>query len=149
MSSVTVNYEPYPFKYRVRAPADYEGDGPYFVSYDTLVIGYQGEVRDPVSDALLAKLCSDGTLFIYEGAPWDGPSSIALDTPSFMDASLAHDYLYELRAQGQIPASERANADRTMRLIAKQHGMWWPRRVWTYWAVRKCGGPFTRQPSHV
>lgn len=148
MTTPAVSYEKYPFKYRVRAPPEYEGGG-YYVSYQTHVRGYSATVSDPITGKFLARLFDTGQLTIYEGAPWDGPSGIALDTPSFMDASLAHDYLYEMIAQRGIPKSERRNADRTMRAIAKSHGMWWPRRVWTFWAVRKAGGPFTSIPSHV
>lgn len=149
VAHVTVQYERYPFLYRVRPEPDYDGPRPYRVQYDTLVVGYSAEVRDPVDGRLHALLTDDGKMTLFEGAVWDGASSIAIDTPSFMDASLCHDYLYEMIAQCLVPRHERKNADRTMRAIAKQHGMWWPRRIWTYWAVRKAGGPFTKFPSHM
>lgn len=139
---VTVQYEPFSYKYRVRpkVPQEY----PYFVSYETRVKGYAQEIRDPLTGDLWAKLTESGVLFIYEGAPWNGANS-AFDTESFIDASLAHDFLYLFMELGKIPQSCRRRADKTMRAIARNHGMWWPRRMWTFFGVRAGGASHARK----
>lgn len=141
--SITVQYEDFSFKYRVRPTVPQEHT--YFVYEQTFVKGYSFEISDPITGELWAQLRPSGMMFIYEGAPWDGPSGPAWDTPNFMDASLFHDYLYRAQELGKLPQSQRKKADKTMRAIAKKHGMWWPRRTWTFWGVRVGGGAHARK----
>ena len=81
-----------------------------------------------------------GKLSIFCGYAWDGPSGPAIDTKSFMRASLVHDALYQLMREGLLPQTCRKTADKIMRDVAKADGMSWPRRVWTYWGVRLGAG---------
>lgn len=133
---------PFEFKYRTKAPPDWgkHSDLPYRVFYPTFVRGYHGLVRDAVTGQLFAELRTDGTLIVYEGAPWDGPSGPAVDTPDFMDGSLAHDYLYRCIALGLVPRSQRKNADKTLAHINRHQGMRWFRNQYVYWGVRIGGG---------
>jgi len=87
----------------------------------------------------VAHLGKNGILTIYKGATWDGPSGPAIDSCDFLDASLAHDYLYHMIASGCLHQKYRKEADRTLRHLCKKFGMPWIRRQWVYWAVRLFG----------
>jgi len=80
-----------------------------------------------------------GQLTMKEHYCWDGPSGPAIDTVTFMRGSLVHDALYQLIRVGLLPMSKRKAADQEMQRICREDGMWWPRTVWTYWAVRLFG----------
>lgn len=78
-----------------------------------------------------------GALHILRGYVWDGGSGPAIDTATFMGASLVHDALYQLMREGVIDRKKyRKKADQIMRQISKESGMSWIRRQWIYWAVR-------------
>jgi len=78
-------------------------------------------------------------LTIQEGYAWDGPSGPAVDTQSFMRASCVHDALYQLIRIEKLPMKYRPFADAEMRRIAKEDGMPFLRRWWTWGAVRLFG----------
>ena len=82
-------------------------------------------------------LYRSGLLFIVRGYAWDGPSGPAIDTPSFMQASLVHDALYQLMREGLVDINYRKDADLMLYKLARQDGMWKLRALWTYWAVRR------------
>jgi hypothetical protein len=83
-------------------------------------------------------LRTNGWLTIFKGYAWDGPSGPAVDTANFMRASLVHDALYQLMRMEIIDGKTcRKQADIVMREITKETGMWWLRRKWCFWAVRK------------
>lgn len=84
---------------------------------------------------------------ISSGYTWDGPSGPAIDTPTFMRASLVHDALYQLIREDYLPRSMRKHADHIMRVIAEQDGMGAARRWWTWAAVRMFGGRALRKES--
>ena len=91
-------------------------------------------------DAILTQfitLCTTGLLYIRKGYAWDGPSGPAIDTPSFMQASLVHDALYQLMREGLVDINYRKDADLMLYKIAREDGMWSLRALWTYWAVRR------------
>lgn len=108
------------------------------VVYQTRVKNRKACITNP-RGALLAMLREDGALQIWQGYGWDGPSGPALDTRSFISASLVHDCLYQMIAVGELPLSCRKAADQTMRDIAKANGMGSVRRWYTYTAVRWFG----------
>lgn len=85
-------------------------------------------------------LFKDGTLFIHSGYWWDGPSGPAVDTVSFLRASLVHDALYQLMREGKVPQSCRKKADQIMRKIALEDRMSRKRAWWVYWGVRLGAG---------
>jgi hypothetical protein len=88
------------------------------------------------------KLTVNGWLTIRKGYAWDGPSGPAIDTPSFMRGSLVHDVLYQLMRLGRLDAdTDRETADRILREICVEDGMWRVRAWWVYQAVRRFAGP--------
>ena len=86
----------------------------------------------------------DRQLAIWEGYAWDGASGPAIDTPSFMRASLVHDVLYQCMRRGRISRELRREADRLLRDICIMDGMsrFMANRV--YNAVRLFGGRRSR-----
>jgi hypothetical protein len=80
-----------------------------------------------------AQLQDDGTLILEAGFCWDGPSGPAVDTPSFMRGSAAHDAFYRFMRLGLLPQSVREAADTLMYRLCREDGMW-PLRAW--WCTR-------------
>lgn len=81
-----------------------------------------------------------GVLTIREGFSWDGASGPCIDTPTVMQASLAHDALYLLIRQRKLPKSARLEADRTLRTLCLQGGVSTFRANYIYFFVRLFGG---------
>lgn len=78
------------------------------------------------------------------GYAWDGASGPAVDTESFMRASLFHDILYQMIREGILPKNFRGEADSLMRDVAIEDGMWRIRAMWSYGGVRLFGGGASR-----
>lgn len=85
-----------------------------------------------------------GYLTIKKGYAWDGASGVAIDTETFMRASLVHDALYQLLREGAIPKEWRKEADKMMRKIAINEGMWRIRAWYAWAAVRVFGGRYAK-----
>jgi hypothetical protein len=82
----------------------------------------------------------DGQLKIKSGYAWDGPSGPTIDTPSFMRGSLVHDALYQLMREGFLDTEVyREQADRILKEICLEDGMWAIRAEFVYSAVRRYG----------
>ena len=108
---------------------------------DQLIASTQIRVLYPVETAFL-KLETDGTLTIQPGYAWDGPSGITIDTKSFMRGSLFHDAVYQLLREGKLIIPDgRKLADKLLRAICIEDGMWKMRAWWVYRAVRAFGKP--------
>lgn len=104
-----------------------------------LIEDYEVEIRvTPESDVTTQYLDLDtnGKLTIRTGYAWDGPSGPTKDTESFMRGALVHDALYQLMRHQHIERHWRKQADKEMRRICREDGMFGPRRWWTYTAVR-------------
>ncbi len=84
-----------------------------------------------------------GWVSVRRGYAWDGPSGPALDTVSFMRASLLHDVLYQALREG-ADGFTRADADRAMYHEAVRCGMWRVRALWCWAAVRLFAGRYAR-----
>lgn len=85
-------------------------------------------------------LKSDGTLIIYQGYCWDGPSGPTVDTKDFMRGALVHDALYQCMRMGTLDAKKyRKTADDMMKKFCLEDGMSWFRAQYTYYAVRAFG----------
>jgi len=69
-------------------------------------------------------LSRDGVLTISAGYGWDGPSGPVVDRKSNMRASLAHDSLYQLMRQGELPHSDWRKADKEFAKLLKEDGAW-------------------------
>jgi hypothetical protein len=84
----------------------------------------------------------DGTLTLFKGYAWDGPSGPTIDTLSFMRGSLIHDGLYQLFREGHLDRLiYRDTADRILQRICLEDGMW-PIFAWlAYLGVHFFGAP--------
>ena len=78
-------------------------------------------------------------LTIKTGYAWDGASGPAIDTPSFMRASLVHDVLYQCMRQGRISRELRWQADALLRQMCLDAGMS-RLRAWYVWKCVKMFG---------
>lgn len=81
----------------------------------------------------------EGQLTIKAGFFWDGPSGPALDTKSFVRASLIHDSLYRIMKSGDLDISFRDQADLLMYDICIEDGMSKFRAGYVYRMVRLFG----------
>ena len=79
----------------------------------------------------------NGNLVVRSGYAWDGPSGPAVDTKSFMRASLVHDALYQLMRMGLLSVAWRKQADKLLYSICVTDGMWRWRAGLAYRAVRR------------
>lgn len=83
------------------------------------------------------RLSKNGVLVIKSGYAWDGPSGPAVDTKSFMRASLAHDALYQLMRVGTLSRIWRVSADDLLYELCIKDGMWRWRALLAHRAVRR------------
>lgn len=87
-------------------------------------------------------LTTEGELTVKKGYAWDGPSGPAIDTLSFMRASLVHDTLYQLMRERFLDNKVyRKPADRLLRVMCKEDGMYSVRAWWVYRGLRFFGNP--------
>jgi len=96
---------------------------------------------DQVHAGPFLRMGKGGRVSVDKGYAWDGASGpFTMDTPSTMRASLIHDALYQLMREEVLPQSARLEADKILRRIAVEDGMWKPRaRLWV-WALKHFGG---------
>jgi len=116
----------------------YKGGYKYQVCYDyehTLPTYFPRVPKEITTDYLW--FCSDRILVVKKGYAWDGPSGPTWDTPSFMRGSLVHDALYQLCRLGLVEKNiYRPLADRLLKELCIEDGMWPIRAKYTYYAVR-------------
>lgn len=84
-------------------------------------------------------LSQHGVLNFGIGFRWDGASGPAIDTQSFMRASMIHDALYFLLRVGDLPISYRKDIDLLLYQICRDDGMSILRALYVYYAVRLFG----------
>ena len=113
-------------KYKYQLMQDY--------TYKTSIV-LQNDVGVP--DFVTLK--KDGTLEIYKGYAWDGPSGPTIDTKDFMRGSLVHDALYQLISEEKIERKYKEYADKLLHDICVEDGMSKFRAWYVYWAVRLFG----------
>jgi hypothetical protein len=83
-----------------------------------------------------------GDLTLKEGYAWDGPSGPTIDTLTFMRGSLVHDALYQLMRERLLDHNMyRKAADRCLREICREDGMWSVRAWFVYYGVRIFANP--------
>lgn len=97
--------------------------------YSTPIHGSPGELGR-------ISLSAVGTLVIRPGYEWDFGSGPAIDDPTMIYASLAHDALYDLMNAHDFDGKFRKAADRYFIQLCKEIGMPWWRRAYVYAAVR-------------
>lgn len=98
--------------------------------FETSIIGCCADINE---DGSQCALLGDGSLVVFAGFLWDWGSGPAIDTPSVVRASLAHDALCRMTDTGRLPWKYRAIADQTYRDLLQQYGCPWFRR-WYQWA---------------
>ncbi len=84
-------------------------------------------------DVLLTfiSLTANGFLTIKRGYAWDGASGPTWDTPSCKRASLVHDAIYQLMREEKVSLQWRFYADRLLKEIGIEDGMWtWRACLW-------------------
>jgi hypothetical protein len=119
-----------------------EGGSRKYVLLKTFVGRLQVKPPSNIYTGDCTLLCN-GSLVIYKGYEWDGPSGPAVDTDNFMDGSLIHDMLYQLMREGELERwPYRLYADNEMFRQCKKDDMSLPRRCWTWLGVR-IGGYFS------
>lgn len=83
-----------------------------------------------VVDTPYIRLSRDGVLRISASYAWDGPSGPAVDTRTFMRASLVHDALYQLMRGKYLDfRRDRHFADDLLKKMCLEDGMF-PLRAW-------------------
>jgi len=76
-------------------------------------------------------LGAGGLLTIQRGYCWDGPSGPTFDTHNSLRASIIHDALYQLMRERLLSLGYRRPADRILRVVAIEDGMWgWRAKLW-------------------
>lgn len=88
-------------------------------------------------------LKKDGKLMIKAGYAWDGPSGPTFDTKSFMRGSLVHDVIYQMLREGLLEHNYRLVADKLLRQMCIEDGMWRVRAWGVYRGVRLAGNKYT------
>jgi len=96
--------------------------------FQTIIKGYPFEAE-------LYSMDEDGLLKVKKYYTWDGPSG-ALNTKDFVKGSGIHDIGCEVIDAGLMPRETQCLWDEQMIICNTNQGMWLPRRVWTYMAVR-------------
>lgn len=99
----------------------------------------QTDITGFIVDTPFIKLNPQGLITISALYAWDGPSGPAIDTDNFMRGSLLHDAIYQLIRTNQLPKPYRLNADRLLRDVCLEDGMFKWRAAWVYLFVRIVG----------
>jgi hypothetical protein len=118
-------------RYRSLRNWKYQTMAPY--GHDTGITGY--EIH---TDWL--KLDKEGYLLVRAGYCWDGASGPTWDSKCSMRGSLVHDALYQLMRLELLPQSCKPVADRLLRDICIEDGMWPIRAAIWCAGVKLCGG---------
>jgi hypothetical protein len=84
-------------------------------------------------------MTKDGYLTIRRGYAWDGASGPTWDTNNSMIGSLCHDALYQLIRMRKIDPEYKKLADKYLRDICVEDGMWKLRAEYWQWAVVRFG----------
>ena len=88
------------------------------------------------SELNLVRLTANGVLIISPGYEWNGPNVI-LDTDKAMRASLVHDALCELLAEGRLKKEHVPRINDIFRDICKEDGMSSVRYNLYRWGLKK------------
>jgi hypothetical protein len=99
----------------------------------------------------------DGRIVVKSGYCWDGPSGVSIDTPSFMRGSCIHDIVFQCLRDDLFNLKKhisRCNfnekewkkifnlANKELRRICIEDGMWRIRAFWVYQAVQILGAKY-------
>lgn len=85
-------------------------------------------------------LRKNGYLKIHSGYAWDGASGPTIDTENTKTPSLVHDALYQLMRQNELGIQWRVPADKLLREMMIERGMWKVRAWWWYRGLQVADG---------
>lgn len=89
----------------------------------------------------------EGLIFVRAGYAWDGASSIAVDTPGTIYASLFHDVGYQAIRLGLIADAWRLELDRMYERLCIEGGVNRIRAKYHYLALRFGGERYNKLPE--
>jgi len=114
---------------------------------------YIGIIPDSEIKTEYIELDDEGYLTVLKGYCWDGASGLAVDTDTFMQASLVHDALYQLIREGELDMGYKGDADMAMYALCIKNGMNAFRAWYCYEAVKRFGDysvdPKNKRPTLV
>ena len=120
---------------------------PYYTGFDKL--GTEVKIKKKIRIDYLA-LETNGFLKFEKGFAWDGPTNPGIDTLNTMRGSLVHDGIYRLIRQGGLKSDPyRILADKLLRKICREDGMFWFRALYIYIGVRLFGCSSARPCSEI
>ena len=82
---------------------------------------------------------SKGQMTLMKGYAWNGASGPTYDTSSVYRGSGGHDAEYTLIQLGYFPKSDRKKADNDLNRWLTEDKMWWWRRKYWIYLLRKTG----------
>ncbi len=92
-------------------------------------------------DTPYVALSGDGRLTVKQSYAWDGPSGPAIDTKTFLRASLVHDALYQMMREELLDHRvHRKRADDLLKTMCLEDGMFVFRAWYAHLALRLFGG---------
>lgn len=94
------------------------------------------EITGYTIDTSYIKLTEEGLLTLKCGYASDGSSGPTIDTRSTIRAPFVHDAIYWLIRNGHIDYAYKAYADKLMKRILIEDGMWKARAGWWYLGVK-------------
>lgn len=131
------------------------------MTFQTFILGKTAVIKRKSDNKVLARLTSNGTLTVYEGYFWNGPSGPTIDTEDFIIGSIPHDVLYQMLKENMLVDEEyhkrksgpglyyismyeefkelRLLADVTLETVCIENGMCLFRAKYTYISVRIFG----------
>ena len=90
---------------------------------------------------------TDGLILVRRGYAWDGASSLAIDDPGTIYASLFHDVGYQAIRLGLIADVWRLELDRMYERLCREGGVPWFRAKYHYLGLRLGGDIYNNLPD--
>ena len=119
---------------------DYVTSGDMYISQGNH--HYLTDIKGQEAVTEFISISRSGVLYVREGFKWDG-SSVVIDSPQCMRASMNHDSLYWLLRGGYIKYTwgTRRKADLAYYRIMREDGMNWFTADYRYMGLRLFGAP--------
>ena len=89
----------------------------------------------------------DGVILVKKGYAWDGASSVAIDTPGTIYASVFHDAGYQAIRLGLLDPVWREDLDRMYERLCREGGVPWFRAKYHYLGLRLGGDVYNHLPD--
>lgn len=92
-------------------------------------------------------ISESGLIMVKRGYAWDGASSVAIDTPGTIYASVFHDAGYQAIRLGLLDPVWREELDRMYERLCREGGVPWFRAKYHYLGLRLGGGVYNNLPD--